>query len=184
MGKMEDARATQIANIEERTGVSMQELITQVRARGFARHSEMVAMLKAELGMGHGDANLVAHLARADDDADRAEPADAWYDGAKAAQRPIHDAVVARIAAFGDDIEHSPKKTYLSLRRAKQFAMVGPAARGTVEVSINLKGAEPDERMQAVGPGKMCTHRTRIASLDEVDDALLDWVRRAYDAAG
>lgn len=185
MGKLEDATATQVANIEARTGSSIAELIAKVRSSGLEKHGQVVKMLKTELGMGHGDANLVAHLARADGaETPPDDPADAWYSGKKASLRPLHDHLVERIATFGDDIEPSPKKTYLSLRRARQFAMIGPAARGTIEIGVNLKGAEGDDRMEALGPGKMCTHRARISSLEEVDDALLVWVRRAYEAAG
>lgn len=184
MGKLEDATLTQLANIETRTGRTVADLIAAVRAEGLDKHGQMVKWLKSEIGLGHGDANLVAHKAReAETPADSTDPADDWYSGKKAGLRPIHDAVLAQIAALGDDIEHSAKKTYLSLRRSKQFATVGPAARNTVEIGINLKGEPGDDRMEALGPGKMCTHRTRIASLDEVDAALIAWIRRAYDAA-
>lgn len=183
MGALEQATETQKRNIEQRTGRTFDELVARARDSGLEKHGQIVKMLKTELGMGHGDANLVAHVARAAPAAAGA-PADAWYSGKKAAQRPLHDRIVAQIAALGDDIEHAPKKTYLSLRRKRQFAMVGPAARGTVEVGVNLKGADGDERMQALGPGKMCTHRTRVSTEAELDDALLGWLRRAYDAAG
>lgn len=189
MGKIEDATATQLANIEARTGTTIAALIARLHAAGLEKHGQMVAWLKKELGLGHGDANLVAHKAREAPASEAAggapdDPADAWYSGKKAEQRPIHDALLARIATFGSDIEHSPKKAYLSLRRAKQFAMIGPAARGTVEVGVNLKGEAGDGLMEALPPGKMCTHRVRIGSVEEVSDALIGWLRRAYDAAG
>lgn len=185
MGSMEDARDAQLANIEARTGKTVAELVELLRGSGLEKHGQMVKMLKTELGMGHGDANLVAHTARAEASSDKpSDPADDWYSGAKAAQRPIHDQLLAYVASLGSDIEHSPKKTYLSLRRSRQFATIGPAARSTVEIGVNLKGEPGDDCMQALGPGKMCTHRARISSLDEIDDALHAWIRRAYEAAG
>ena len=61
---MDKALATQLANIEKRTGKSIAELTALVQASGLARHGEQVAMLKQDLGMGHGDANTVAHMAK------------------------------------------------------------------------------------------------------------------------
>jgi hypothetical protein len=185
MGTLDDATATQVRNIETKTGKSLAVLVELVKASGKERHGEIVAHLKGTLGLGHGDANLVAHLARRAGEAPAAgDPVDAWYAGPKAALRPIHDRVLAVVAGFGNDIEHAPKKTYVSLRRKKQFAMVGPAGKGTVEVGINLKGADGDARVEVLPPGGMCSHRTRLARPEDVDEHLAGWLRRAYDAAG
>lgn len=62
MADIEKAVATQLRNIESRTGKTMAQLIALVRGRGLGRHSEVVAMPKAELGLGHGDANAVAMI--------------------------------------------------------------------------------------------------------------------------
>ena len=60
MSTLDDATRTQIANIERRTGRSMDELVAMVAASGLQKHGEIVAWLKTEHGFGHGDANLVA----------------------------------------------------------------------------------------------------------------------------
>ena len=119
MATLDDAARTQIANIERSTGRSLAEWVALVRASGLQKHGEMVSMLKAHHGLGHGNANLIALRARADDD----EPADAeaviasHYTGDRAALRPLYDAVIAAVSGFGSDVELSPKKTYVSLRR-------------------------------------------------------------------
>ena len=97
--------------------------------------------------------------------------------------RSMHEALVARIDAFGA-YETAPKKGYVSLRRKKQFAMIGPATKSEVEIGVNAK----DDRVAAVftrlPPGGMCQFKTRIASVEAVDDALLAAIRIAYDEAG
>jgi hypothetical protein len=108
---------------------------------------------------------------------------DAIYTGPKAALRPIHDAVMAEVTKFGP-FEIAPKKTYLSLRRKKQFAMVGPATNTRVEVGLNMKDAAGTPRLEALPPGGMCQYRVKLTSASEVDAQLLRWIRQAYDAAG
>jgi len=105
------------------------------------------------------------------------------YSGAKAALRPIHDRVMAAIGELGD-FEIAPKKGYLSLRRKKQFAMVGPATKSQVEIGLNAKELSGRERLVAQKPGGMCQYKVRIASPSEVDAELVGWIRAAYDAAG
>ena len=91
-------------------------------------------------------------------------------------------AVVGVARGFGPDVELAPKQTYVSLRRAKQFATVGPASGGRLEVGLNLKDIEPAGRLErATG---MCTHRVRMADPSELDAEVVDWLREAYDRAG
>lgn len=185
------ALATQLANIEKRTGKSLRELADLVRKSGLAKHGDLRDMLKRDLGMGHGDANtLVHHVLNAAGSADATgqaprlvESVAAYYEGPKASLRPIHDRLMAAIASFGD-FESAPKKTYVSLRRRKQFATIGPATQTRVEVGLNMTGVPATDRLVALPPGGMCNYKVRLASADEVDAELLAWIRKAYDAAG
>ena len=63
MNVVDKALATQIANIEKKTGKSLADLVKLVKASGLAKHGEIRDMLKTQLGLGHGDANTVAHMA-------------------------------------------------------------------------------------------------------------------------
>ncbi len=57
---------------------------------------------------------------------------------------------------------------------------MGPAA-GQLEVSLNLPGTEPTERLTAISG--MATHRVRIADASGLDDELVGWLREAYERA-
>jgi hypothetical protein len=188
---MDKALATQLANIETRTGKSLNALAEVVRKSGLTEHGEIRDMLKRELGMGHGDANTLVHFVLKSDGASAAETAGKSetdvlaeiYSGAKAPLRPIHDRLMESIRRFGD-FEIAPEKGYVSLRRKKQFAMIGPATNTRVEVGLNMKAVPATERLVAEKPGGMCQYKVKLTDSKEVDAELLAWIRRAYDAAG
>lgn len=182
---------TQLKNIQTKTGKTLAELAQIVQASGLTKHSEVRDMLKRELGLGHGDANTLAHTI-ANPDGERAAQAAGSstegilaeiYTGPKAALRPIHDQLMNAIVDFGD-FEIAPKKGYVSLRRKKQFAMIGPATKGQVEVGLNVKGLPAAERLTVVPAGGMCNYKIRLADPTEVDDELINWLKQAYESAG
>ena len=120
MSTAEEGIAAQVRNIETRYGKPMSEWFALITASGLAKHTEVVAMLKAEYGMAHGAAHRVSLLARqtaapAPTSADAA--LDALYTGKKVGLRPLHDQLMMVIDAFGPDVSTVPKKGYLSIRR-------------------------------------------------------------------
>ena len=179
MATLDDAVKTQIRNIEQATGLSMDEWVAKVKASGKERHTEILDWLKTEHGFSHGNANLVALTARRGSVTGGDELVDAMYAGPKAALRPFHDRVIELARGFGADVELAPKQAYVSLRRAKQFATVGPGPAGQLEIGLNLAGVTPEGRLQAAGG--MCTHRVRLSSPDELDSEVIGWLRDAYE---
>ena len=194
MATVEAAVATQLANIEKRTGKSLVELVKIAKASGLSKHGEIRDHLKATLGIGFGDANALAHhvaksTAPSADQAPAVNTADAddvvaaFYSGPKAALRPIHDALMAKINVFGE-FETSPKKTYVSLRRKKQFAMLGPTTNTRVELGLNIKSLPANDRLVEQAAGGMCNYKVKLTDVSEVNAELVKWVRAAFDAAG
>ena len=188
---MDKALATQLANIEKRTGKSLAALTQIIKKSGLSKHGEIRDMLKRDLGMGHGDANTLVHYALKSDGTSAAEASGhsesdvlaAIYAGPKATLRPVHDALMSAINEFGA-FEIAPKKGYVSLRRKKQFAMIGPATNTRVEVGLNMKDVAATSRLEAMPPGGMCQYKVKVTQAREVDKELISWVRRAYDSAG
>ena len=186
---IDKAIQTQLANIQKKTGRTLEQLHAWLKKSGLTRHGELRDAAKSGLGLGHGDANTLVMLYLRSTGAAAAPAAspdaavDGLYVGPKAALRPIHDRVMAAIAKLGA-FEIAPKQTYLSLRRKKQFAMVGPATRTQVEIGLNAKKLSGSERLIAQKPGGMCQYKVRLASASEVDAALISWIRAAYDEAG
>lgn len=189
MADLQQPLATQLVNIEKRTGKTLAELAVIIQQSGLQKHSELVAMLKTELGMGHGDANTLVHRVRQSDGQSAAatlsdnQVLDTLYTGAKAALRPIHDQLLELLSQFGD-FESAAKKTYVSYRRKKQFAMIGPATNTQLEIGLNTKELPENPRLKALPAGQMCNFKLRLSTADEVDAELMGWLKAAYQAAG
>jgi Domain of unknown function (DUF5655)/Domain of unknown function (DUF4287) len=188
MATVDEGIAAQIRNIEARYGRPISEWFTLIAASGLTKHTDVVAMLKAEHGMTHGAAHRISLLARqaaapAPASADAA--VDALYTGKKAALRPLHDQLMTVIKALGSDVTTVPKKGYLSIRRAKQFAMIQPSGTGRLDLGLILPGTPPTDRLEPAGSfNALFTHRVRLRSADDIDSPLTDWLRAAYTNAG
>jgi hypothetical protein len=188
---MDKAYASQLANIEKRTGKSLDALASIIKKSGLTKHGEIRDMLKRDLGMGHGDANTLVHYVLQSDGSGAAAAAgktttdvlDEIYAGAKAHLRPVHDRIMSAVEKFGA-FEIAPKKGYVSLRRKKQFAMIGPATSTRVEVGLNMKDAEADPRLLQLPAGQMCQYKVKVSEPKDVNEQLIAWIRRAFDAAG
>jgi Domain of unknown function (DUF5655)/Domain of unknown function (DUF4287) len=195
MADPQAATITQLKNIQAKTGKTIAELHAAVAGSGAAKFGEKRAWLMEQFKLGHGDANAVANFIGkplpdlgagappAVASGVEGDPLDAIYTGAKAGLRPTHEAVMAVVRGFGA-FEEAPKKTYVSLRRKKQFAMVGPATKDALEIGLNAKDLAPHARLKVQPPGSMCNATTRISDAAEIDATLTGWLRQAYDAAG
>jgi hypothetical protein len=185
MANPDAAVATQMRNIEGKTGRTFAQLCKMIAGSGLTKVGEQRAMLMKEFQLGYGDANMLALRARqaalpATEDAD---PLDAIYAGPKAPLRTIHERLHTAISKLGP-FEVAPKKGYVSLRRKKQFATLGPATKDQIELGINAKSLAASPRLRALPPGGMCQYSVRLSEVSEVNAELLGWVRAAYDAAG
>jgi Domain of unknown function (DUF5655)/Domain of unknown function (DUF4287) len=180
----EEIKAAMIAGLKEKTGKSLDEWLKILRASKRSKHKEFMDLLKSKHGLTHGYANMIA-LQALQSDSHTASDTDALvaaqYGGAKTGLRPIYDALLAAVRKFGNDIDVSPKKAYVSLRRSKQFAIVQPSATDRVDVGINLKGAAPTDRLEPSGSfNAMVSHRVRLSKPGDVDAELVAWLKEAY----
>lgn len=184
----EQALATQLRNIEAKTGRDLKALCDAVRGGAFVKHGEIRTFCMQTFGLGFGDANSLAHYAlktKGDPSlSDGASDALAQiYSARKAHLRPIHDALMAAIAAWGE-YELVPKKAYVAFRRKKQFAMLGPKTNERAELGINLKDTVDYDRIVKQKPGGMCQYAVALARPEDIDKELLTVLRQAFDAAG
>ena len=108
----------------------------------------------------------------------------AQYAGAKADLKPVYDALIKAATAFGKDVEIAPKKTYVSLRRNKQFALVQPSTKTRVDLGVNLKDEPAKGRLEKSGSfNAMVSHRVKLEKPTDVDKDVKAWLKKAYSQA-
>ena len=189
MTSLEKAVQTQIVNIQKKTGMTLKELAELAKKSGLSKHGELRDMFKDKLGLGHGDANALVHAIFESDGTRAAEGKstdavlDEIYTGAKAGFRPIHESLMKHISRFGE-FEIVPKKGYVSLRRQKQFAMIGPKTNTRFEVGINAKDFKKNARLLEQPKGSMCNYIVNLTDVKEVDAELVAWLKSAFEQAG
>lgn len=178
-----------VNNLKEKTGKTLDQWLKIVAKESFEKHGEIVKFLKSEHEMTHGFANLVSQVALKGHEvyqpaADGGDSlVESQYAG-KESLKPIYDALIDTVNKFGSDVEISPKKAYVSLRRSKQFAIIQPSTKTRVDLGINLKGVEPEGRLEKSGSfNSMVTHRMKITDKKEVNAELKKWLKEAYKNA-
>ena len=176
-----------INNMPEKTGKSLAEWFTILKDANLAKHGDMMKLLKGEFGVTHGFANTIVLLFR--QQAEGGPPAEEdlvadQFSKGKEALKPIYDGVIEIVEGFGSDVEIAPKKTYVSLRRSKQFAIIKPATKTRVDLGVNTKDEAPTDRFSAGNAfGGMCTHLVQLTSLEDVDEEVVNWLKKAYEQA-
>jgi len=176
---------TMIDNLPKKTGRSLSEWSKVIKAAELENHGDILKYLKEKYEVTHGFANTISIQYRqqlAGGPPSEKELIEEQYSGDKSSLRPIYYKVLASVSKFGSDLRISPKKTYVSLRRNKQFAIIQASTKTRVDLGLNLKNVDPTDRLEGgnVFSG-MCTHRVRLSSPSEVDAEVISWLKQAYD---
>lgn len=176
---MDKALQTMIENMPAKTGKSLDEWLEILKVKSFPKHSEAVNYLKKEHNVTHGFANTIVTLSKNQDSADEDLLVN-QYKG-KESLKPVFDRIQKIVNEFGNDITITPKKGSVSFIRKRQFALVTPATKTRVDLGLKIKDKPVGGRLEDSGPfGTMCTHRVRLASVDDVNDEVIDWLKEAY----
>jgi hypothetical protein len=165
--------------LEATTGRSLASWQETVRSLGLEKHGQIVAALKADHGLSHGYANMLALLHTGYGQAAEGELVTAMFDGPKAALRPIYDRLIDVVSTFGPDVEIAPKKTMVMIRRAKGFACFTPSSARRAELGIALRGDPPTDRLRA--SKGMTSHAVWVEEPAAIDDEVVGWLRAAYE---
>lgn len=177
------------ANLKEKTGKDMAGWLKVAKASKLEKHGQITKHLK-EQGMTHGYASMVAHEFLNSVPGKVAGPdlLTAQYAGKKEGLKPIHDALMKVATKLGKDVEVTPRKAYVGLRRNRQFAIIQPSTATRVDLGLNLKGTDLAETVEGALElsGKfsdMVSHRIRLESPKDVTADVKRWLKAAYQGS-
>ena len=183
---MDKTVATMIENLKEKTGHSLDEWKTIISKESISKHGEIVKFLKEKHSITHGYASEIA-LKVLGSDADSTANTDdlivSQYKG-KEHLKDFYDKLIAEIEKFDGEFNIDPKKTYVSLKRKKQFVILNPASKTRFEIGFNLKGIEPKGKLEAEKPNGICSHKINLSEITDINNEVIDWIKMAYDNAG
>lgn len=184
--QVDKANAEFMVKISGLTGKTPEEIELIYKQSKLTRHSDIRTLFMKELQLSYGFANTLVHVMAKTDGTSLAEGkdisalTDEIYSGKREQLRPLHDMVMGKIDEFGD-FEILPKKGYLSLKRKRQFAMIGPKTNTRMDIGINLKERSGTDRFIEQPKGSMCQFIVKIESVSEVDTELITWLQEAYE---
>jgi predicted transport protein len=173
-------------SLAARTGRSLPEWVALVRASGLdpLDQNAVRGWLRREHGVPQNSQWAIADAAAREAGwvpPTVAQYVDMQYAGAKAALRPVYEALAAAIGGLGDDVTAEGRGTYIPFVRGRQFAAVAAAARDRVDLGLRLTAPPASARLvPATGPGQ-ATHKVSLRDVGDVDDEVLGLLRAAYE---
>jgi uncharacterized protein DUF5655/uncharacterized protein DUF4287 len=186
-----------VAGMKAKTGRSLEEWVALVAKRA-PDEGARAAWLKEEHGLGTNYAGWIAARSLGKDE-EHTDPAaylraaeqyvEAQYAGAKAALRPLYEALLERGLALGRDVKACPCKTMVPLFRNHVIAEIKASARTRVDLGLALgKYAKklPKTLVDTGGAAKKdrITHRIALARPEDLGPEVERWLRVAYELDG
>ncbi len=176
-------------NLPQKTGRTLAEWIAVITEADAATEGERVQWLKAEFGLGTTTAELIARRAEGRGGVDDYKPealVDAMYAGAKSGLRSLYEHILGIALDIGPAVKASPTKTTVPLYRNNVFAQIKPTTRRRIDLGLALKHSREELPAGLIATGGLqkgdrITHRFPLTSIEDIDDTVLHWLRRAYE---
>jgi len=181
-----------LAGLKQKTGRSLEEWVLLIRQKGPQEEKHRREWLKTKHGLGTNYAAWIAEqsLGKGNDGnpdsylqaADRY--VEEMFPGAKAALRPIYDELLKLGRSLGSDVKVCPCQTMVPFYRNHVFAQIKPSTRDRIDLGLALKDTKVPRRLIDTGgfaKKDRITHRVEIRSLEDIDDEVKRWLKKAYD---
>jgi hypothetical protein len=176
---------TMIANLPERTGKTIEEWLQLVEKEKLDTVKERVAWLKSHHGLGMTTSHLIAEYETGAWESYNPEAlVAAMFSGPKTGLYPLYERLLKLGLDLGEDVRACPCKTIVPLYRRHVFAEIKPTTRTRIDLGFALKDTPAKGRLLDTGglaKKDRITHRILITSMEEIDDEVLRWLRKAYD---
>jgi hypothetical protein len=174
------------ANMPAKTGHTFAQWVKIAKAKGPSTTKECYAWLKKEYGLPHLSAQIIADKVAGEDRfgayEDQDALVDAMYAGPRAGLRRIYEQLVNLARKLGKDVVLTPCRTYVGLRRKRQFAIVKPTTKTRVDLGLILPDEKSQGRLEAArkSGNDRITHIIKIDSVKDIDAEVKRWLAEAY----
>lgn len=187
-----------VDSLKEKTGRSLDEWMTHLRAKGPATEAARRDWLKNEHDLGANSAWWLAERSMGKGGDDTPEgylaAAPAWVEAMyekKPGIRPVHDRIITLSRALGKDVKVCPCQTIVPIYRRHVIAQIKPSTKARLDFGLALgalmkqgKAKFPRRLIDTGGFVKKdrITHRFELAAVAEVDSVVEHWMRAAYES--
>jgi predicted transport protein len=189
-----------LANFKAKTGRTVDEWVALAQRQKLTDTKSLQMWLKTQ-GLGGTQASFVAQRAGASpghafDDSPEgylaAAPGyvESQYDGKKAGLRPLFEHLLSHARTLGSDVRICPCETIVPFYRNRVFAEVKPFV-SRLDLGLALGDPatvkDPSGRLKDTGgftKKDRITHKVEIASMADLDAAVLGWLKQAYERDG
>lgn len=175
-----------IRNLPKNTGKTFDEWILIAKSSGLTESNQLSSCLKTEHGHGSIQAKVVASKVSDNNPFDYPpdqELLETLYSGKFAPLRPIYDKLEKWIKSLDIDVTFSQRKTFTSLQRNRQVAVLKPATKSRFEIGSAL--ADPPDHPRLLTKGSLVDGRrnrqVNIDSVEEIDSDLISWIKQAWN---
>jgi hypothetical protein len=181
-----------IAELKQKTGRSLDEWMKHIKKEGPATEAERRDWLKAVHKLGTNTAWWLSARSFGKDSWDDSpekylKQAEVYVEDMfadkKAPLKPIYDELLDLGLGMGKDVKACPCQTIVPLYRNHVFAQIKPATNKRIDFGFALKDAKATGRLLDTGgfaKKDRITHRIPIGSIEEIDDEVRHWLKKAY----
>jgi hypothetical protein len=170
--------------LKERTGEDFDTWKRRMETEKFDNEQELRAWLTSQGVTGYGQMLLVMErfgypdfMVASADELIEAQYADCPQ------LRPILDAILTAAASLGS-FTIQARKTFVALVTTRRtFARIQPTTKKRVDLALRIDGVEPGGRLQQSKTQNSTPLLITLTSPDEVDDEVIDWLRKAYEGS-
>lgn len=172
--------------LEERTGRSLKQWIALVRRSGPSDSRARAQWLKSEHGITTNYAQWIVSRADGTGGLENYDPdalVAAMFTG-RENLLPLYDKLLKLALRLGRDVKACPGKTIVPLYRQHVFAQIKPATKTRIDLGLALGNTKATGRLIDTGgfaKKDRITHRIGLGGIGDLDDAVREWLRVAYE---
>lgn len=173
-----------VKNLPKNTGKTLEQWMDLVKRKGPEERKEQVDWLKIKHNLGNGQAKTIVKMMHEGlADYDEEELMKKHFNNGKDYQKPIFEKLVSAVRKFGKQ-NIAVNKTYLSLIRNQQFALVKTTKEGLV-VGVHgsaVRSAKSKDFVPSKNLGsEKITHKIVLNDVSDVTDSVMKVLRASYD---